>query len=110
MVEIINIRNTNNVTPKDAFYCGRGSPVGNPYVMKNNSLKERNKACEYFEIIFEQKRMTEPKFARYLGLMKQELVEGRVVKLACWCAPLRCHCETIKNWLEEGNKYDRSKI
>lgn len=75
-------------------YCGRGSPLGNPHVMQGKSLKERDRVCDLYAAGFpnaEQKAECD-RIAKKLKLVP--------VALECFCAPLRCHCETIKSYLE----------
>lgn len=69
--------------PKDAVYCGRPGPWGNPYVMGPHGTRA--------EVI-----------AKYrIWLFDQPLLVGRVKKelrgkhLSCWCAPLPCHAEIL---------------
>ena len=99
-VKIINLRTGQ---PYD-FRCDRKSPVGNPFTMYNES--ERDKVCEQYESLFDQTMHddtlddnTVGKFRAYI----QEIVnfhnQHGHVTLACWCAPKRCHCETIKQWI-----------
>ena len=99
-VKIINLRTGQ---PYD-FRCDRESPVGNPFTVYKES--ERDKVCEQYESLFDQIMLddtlddnTASKFRAYI----QEIVDfhnqhGHVT-LACWCAPKRCHCETIKQWI-----------
>lgn len=63
-------------------YAGRGSDFGNPFKMKNNTQAERNLVCDLFE------KETLP----FLDLNLQEL---RGKALGCFCAPLRCHADSI---------------
>ena len=99
-VKIINLRTGQ---PYD-FRCDRESPVGNPFIAHNES--ERDKVCEQYESLFDQTMLddtlddnTGSKFRAYI----QEIVnfhnQHGHVTLACWCAPKRCHCETIKQWI-----------
>lgn len=64
--------------PKDAVYCGRGSPYGNPYIGGKHG--SRDTVCDKFE------RFVLPD-------LDVSALRGR--HLLCWCAPLRCHCDAI---------------
>ena len=67
--------------PPDAYYCGRPSPLGNPFVIGRDGA--RDDVCDKFEawLPTQQKLMT-----MLPGLAGRDLV--------CFCAPLRCHCDT----------------
>jgi uracil-DNA glycosylase len=71
--------------PEWAVYCGRGSPWGNPFVMKNES--ERDYVCDRFE-----KEI----------LPTLDVLPLRGKDLVCYCAPKRCHCDSI---LKRANSY-----
>ena len=103
-VKIINLRTGQ---PYD-FRCDRKSPVGNPFAMHHESA--RDIVCEQYESLFDQtmhdntvgplfNSSNVSKFRAYI----QEIVnfhnQHGHVTLACWCAPKRCHCETIKQWI-----------
>jgi len=68
--------------PDRAVYCGRGSPVGNPFVI--GRYGNRDQVCEAFEAW----APTQPKVMAYIATLK-----GR--DLVCYCAPARCHCDWI---------------
>jgi hypothetical protein len=94
------------------LYCGRGSALGNPFPMKNEN--ERDKVCEQYEEWF-YKHVDETNFldiyygndngipyssqtAQSLQIFEQAL--NGDVNLGCFCAPKRCHCETIKHFID----------
>lgn len=64
--------------PTGAVYCGRGSPYGNPFRMKNES--ERDLVCDLFE-------------EKILPSLDVTALRGK--DLVCYCAPKRCHCDSI---------------
>lgn len=69
----------------NAVYCGRPSIFGNPFYMKDESM--RNIVCDKYKAwIYEDKQ------AWLRERMKQELKDKNLI---CWCSPKRCHCETI---------------
>lgn len=49
---------------------------------------------------------TNLKFRRYADEILNALKAYHKVALYCWCAPKRCHAETIKRWLENQIKGD----
>lgn len=64
--------------PDDAVYCGRPSKYGNPFIVGKDG--DHNEVCNKFE-----------KFI----LPKLDVSELAGKDLICWCAPLRCHCESL---------------
>ena len=61
----------------------RGTDWGNPFVMQHE--QDRDRVCDLF-ILYANWRLTvEPMW----------LVPLRGHNLACWCAPKRCHADTL---------------
>ena len=85
------------------YRCDRQSPVGNPYYMRDKSLQERDLVCDKYEDYFNRcvsDPLNAPKgFIDYLTKMVKASQE-RSITLGCWCAPSRCHCDTIKAYIE----------
>lgn len=78
------------------IYIGRGSPFGNPYKMKNNSLEERKRVIDKFKIMFYSE----------MGKPLRDMAKGIALKydniaLTCWCHPLPCHGDVIKQYIDE---------
>ena len=91
-------------------WCARPSPLGNPYRMMENTPKYRDTVCRLYEIwlnekISEQDKEVVKEFEK-LDKIYQDTGE---LTLLCWCAPLRCHCETIRRHLEHGSWKTRSE-
>lgn len=106
MVEILNTQDERPYRPYD-FYIDRRSPVGNPYRMLRED--SRDKVCDYYEEHFARMLEVETPhppgdFVRYLNKILDALLQYGRVRLFCWCAPKRCHGETIKRWLEKEEK------
>lgn len=87
-------------------YCGRPnsyknvganlSILGNPYFMKTES--DRDDVCDKYETYFHNRLQTDPEFkSKVLSILSSETD----VVLGCYCAPKRCHCDTIKAYLEQ---------
>ena len=63
----------------------RSSPWGNPFIMRNQTEAERAYVCDQFE-----------QYARWRLAQERDWLEPlRGKHLACWCAPKRCHAETL---------------
>jgi Domain of unknown function (DUF4326) len=69
--------------PPGAVYVGRPSPWGNPFPMRSES--ERDAVCDKFEKYATERAARDPLWLAPL--------QGR--DLVCWCAPRRCHAETL---------------
>jgi len=107
MIIYKNLRNTKQFHDREIdFRIDRGSPVGNPFHMKDES--ERNLVCDLYDEWFnymmdfrEELEDSEPEFYRYVDIMVDAYrVCGRV-DLWCWCIPKRCHGITIANYIRK---------
>ena len=47
------------------------------------------------------------KVMKMLNLIKDNAKAGRQVYLMCWCAPKRCHAESIREQVEKMIEEDR---
>ena len=81
------------------IYIGRGSALGNPFPMKGES--ERDKVCDQYAEYFYEK-------VKKNGALKNEVIRifrllrsGNNVNIQCFCAPRRCHGDTIKQFIEQ---------
>jgi hypothetical protein len=69
--------------------------MGNTFEMQDQSDPERDRVCdEYASWIDSQSSGAWPH--NVLNRITQRINEGKSVALYCWCAPKRCHCDTIK--------------
>lgn len=83
----------------DSMYIGRGSHLGNPFVM--DAKHTRDMVCDDYEEWFKLHK-DDAKVKQQLGTLLARLKTTGSVKLGCYCAPQRCHGDTIKRWLEEN--------
>ena len=105
MKAIIKIRNLRTDIHDNAlwdFRVDRVSPVGNPFYMRSES--GRDAVCDKYETYFYEQLESNLKFNEYLQVMLSALKKYGKLNLYCWCAPKRCHAETIKMWLENQIK------
>jgi hypothetical protein len=94
-IAIKNLReNRNGANAPYAFRVDRGSVLGNPFKMKNNSRKERNRVCNEYATWLKNNLKT-PEIAKKLNEMETVLKEHGKLELWCWCAPKRCHAGEI---------------
>lgn len=68
--------------------------LGNPHWMADES--QRNKVCDLYEQGFTTIVTSKAAIMERFKLW----CYGMDVTLICWCAPKRCHADTIKHWLE----------
>lgn len=75
-------------------YCGNPSPLGNPHARRGLKMTERHRVCDLYEDEFG----STSQLAAVAVIA--DIAQRQPVELECWCWPKRCHCETIKRWLE----------
>ena len=95
IIKVVNLRKG-----KSDFKCDRTTALGNPFVLY--SEKDRNKVCDEYEIYFQRNMNPDeapPGFLEYLDEILQA-AKKKDITLGCWCAPKRCHCDTIKKYLD----------
>ena len=85
MPRVINIRSIRGVWPENTVRVDRRSRWGNHFIMRNDSDKERDRVCDAYEKWLQER-------PAMIDRAKREL---RGKDLACWCAPKRCHAETL---------------
>lgn len=79
---VLNKRDLQGPLPRNARYCGRPSPLGNPFVMGRDGT--RDEVCDKYEAWLP----TQPSLMAMIpDLAGQDLV--------CFCAPDRCHCDFL---------------
>ena len=102
-IEIVRFRDH-----PDSHYCGRGSPLGNPYIPVVDG--DRDQVCDKFEVYFEKQVWTAGSAIEHevRALARKLLADGRL-RLGCFCAPLRCHTETVRRHLIENLDYYRDE-
>lgn len=102
VIEICNIKTTCLEYPYD-FYIDRRSPLGNPFHMQNES--QRDFVCDRYEQYFNDMiKCKSHEFIGTLDLMMRQYKIHNKLRLFCWCAPKRCHGETIKNFIENEDR------
>ena len=98
-IRIVNLRNVQAKPGEIVIRCDRKTVVGNPFFMHDES--ERDKVCDQYEAYFqEQVKVQGSDFRKYVTFIYQKALKQDVA-LACWCAPKRCHTETIKRFIEK---------
>ncbi len=86
MTEIVNINKTDDWD----IYIGRPSIFGNPYSVEKYGREE---AISKFDAYFTMRLLTDDDFRAKVGALKGK-------RLACFCKPLPCHGDIIKEYLD----------
>ena len=98
MIEIMNLRHEK---PSELYdvRVDRKSILGNPFFMEDES--KRDEICDKYYIWFGKslKNMRNTLFGEELVRLKSIYTMHGKLRLFCWCAPKRCHGETIRNYL-----------
>lgn len=83
----------------EAQNVGRPTALGNPFFMRDESM--RNEVCDEYEKWFKDK--VEKEDPAVMGQLKRLLSIGKktgTINLGCYCAPRRCHADTIARFLK----------
>ena len=98
------------------FYIGRGSVLGNPYThitdKKTKALyqaKDRDDAIEKYSHYFDLMYGSNIAFTKEIDKIYEIYKSGVDVYLECYCTPLRCHGDIIKEKLESRLLKERIK-
>lgn len=78
MPKVLNQYNATQKELAEGVYCGRGSPWGNPFRMF--SADQRDEVIKRFE-------------EEVLPHLDVSSLRGK--NLICFCAPKKCHCDSI---------------
>ena len=108
MIRIVNLKNYKKVPGEILIKIDRSSAIGNPFYMSDESL--RDKVCDdyqdYFDGILGIYLNTDNKLSDHdLEFVIElndiiKLSKTNNIALGCWCAPKRCHGETIKRYID----------
>lgn len=99
-IEIINSKDFKPSQPFDT-YIDRRSPIGNPFILKDES--QRDLVCDKYQQWFDhQLKLKDERFIMFLSSLMDVYAEYGKLRLFCWCAPKRCHGETIRMYLTEA--------
>lgn len=101
-IEIKNLRFNKPINQPWEFKVDRTSPIGNPFYMASEA--KRDEVCDKYQLYFETQIETNREFRDYVYKILNALKTYKKVALYCWCAPKRCHAETIRNWLQKQIK------
>ena len=95
-IMIKNLR-TSKPTQPWQVRVDRASVLGNPYYMHNEL--ERDKVCDSYYTYFLKQLPYDTAFTQELSRLLKLYEQYGKLELFCWCAPKRCHAETIREHL-----------
>lgn len=98
---MIRIKNLRNEKPTQIWQVkvDRSSVLGNPFYMATEN--QRDEVCRKYEEYFNKKIESDIRFREELRRLYKIHRDYGKLELFCWCAPKRCHAETIKKFLEK---------
>ena len=102
MIKIINMRSGEQLKlGVPIIRVDRTTALGNPFYMADET--QRDKVCDQYQEYFNKKvkEKTDKRFMNELRAIYKIAKEEGDIYLACWCAPKRCHAETIKAFIEQ---------
>lgn len=115
MSPVIEIKVGNVFHDEITHYCGRPksyspkygknfSVLGNPFFMKNESLRtsviDKYKGW-FYENVAGVTALKDPKVSNAMSELIMDSIKTRKVVLGCFCHPKACHCDVIKEYLEK---------
>lgn len=92
---------TTDGRPKGGIFIGRGSAVGNPYVLTH---EDRRKEVVYKYRLWLLNRLFS-KDLKVISFLEKIQADSQLV---CFCAPKLCHGDVIINLLNYINKFDQN--
>lgn len=97
-IRVVNVRSYRPIEGEVLVKVGRPSPLGNPFYMARE--EQREEVCEKYEQWFQEQVYGSPAVRAELHRILL-LARKNDVALGCFCAPKRCHAETIKKFIEQ---------
>lgn len=99
MIRIVNLKNYKPLPNEILIKVDRSSPVGNPFYMKDESM--RDEVCNKYDIYYNKQIGKNTTFTSYIETIFTNYLNSDIA-LGCWCYPKRCHAETIKRFVEDA--------
>ena len=103
-INVLNKHHGHEPDGKNNIYIGRGSPLGNPYLIcLERSREEVIEAYEHHLAL----AISEPydlNICDALDYIAEKEINGETINLICFCNPKPCHGDVIKRVIEEKIK------
>lgn len=98
MIEICNLSIEKPTYLYDIKICRGVSELGNPFLLKDEC--DRDFVCDLYEKYFQtQIENNNLFFMDELNCLMRLYKKHGQLRLFCWCAPKRCHAETIRDYI-----------
>lgn len=107
-IELTGIRVINRYKEPEDIYIGRGSPLGNPYPIGDNTTREQV-IEKYKDYLMDQISKGNQSIINALNNIKTQSAY-KEVKLGCFCKPKSCHGDVIKDYLEQSPINTQKKV
>lgn len=93
MIKVISRR---GAQPYTGVYIGRPNPLGNPFILGQDGT--RDEVIAKYRTWLVDKWFTEPDSKTHIELKRfiQKYKDDGQLTLVCWCAPLACHGNVIR--------------
>lgn len=79
------------------YYIGRPSPLGNPFLVDRKTSRHEAMS-KYREWLLERLKADNPTSKAFMVLVNHYKENGELT-LICWCSPLACHGEVIREFI-----------
>jgi hypothetical protein len=99
MIYIVNRSNFKRDSGDDVVYVGRPSLLGNPFKIDAFKGMTREKVIRIYKGYFYRMLLTDDGFRREVLTILHK-ARAHHVYLVCWCAPLPCHADVIKEYVD----------
>ena len=96
MIRVVNLRQYHTNDKEVLIKVDRSTPVGNVFHMCNEGM--RDEVCDMYEAYFYKKVKEAGAFHDYIIFIYKTALQHDVA-LGCWCAPKRCHADTIAEFV-----------
>ena len=109
-IDIMNLRHEQPSKPYDRK-VDRSSPLGNPFRLM--SEYDRETICNQYRQWLEDQLKDNVDVQNAMDELYETLYIYGKLRLFCWCAPKRCHAETIRSALhliEDEKRLRKGKI
>lgn len=96
-VRVINLKNYQAEPGETLVKVDRGTPLGNPFYMKDQSQQERERVIKEYRVLLNKDIINKGKMYDELLKIVEMLDAGKRIALGCHCHPLKCHSDVIKS-------------
>lgn len=108
MIYCYNCKVEDHTSHPNNVYIGRGSVLGNPYThdgkkssLAKLSFKTREEAINAYKSYFQVMYENDLEFRLTIDQIYNKYKNGEDIYLQCFCKPLECHGDFIKEFLEK---------